>query len=143
MIKTDQLAIIATKRAAGTPNRLIAKELGVSESTISRRARLAEIKPLIDQAKQKMIGEYLPESVENVGYAIKSFRTLKAGEDNQLRYLGYRASEKMLENIGILGTPSVQFNTMINQNSISIHPVIKDILSNQDIDIIDIDQEKD
>lgn len=143
MIDNVSLTTIAAKHAAGIPNRLIAEELGVSEATISRRTRTEEIKPYIEAAKKKLLTEYLPKSVDNIGHAIDKFKQLKAGEDNQLRYFGYRASEKMLENIGILGTPSVQFNTMINAQSTHIHPIIKEILAGQDVDVIDIDIEND
>lgn len=139
MTEIERIPIIASGIASGLSQEVIAKSIDVSPSTVSRRARQPEVRALIEQAKQKMIGEYLPRSVENIGHAINRFQELKPGEDNQLRYLGYRASEKMLENIGILGTPSVQFNTMISAGITILHPMIKELLHSGSEDIIDLE----
>jgi transcriptional regulator with XRE-family HTH domain len=141
MNELERIPIIASGLAAGLTQEVIAGQIGMSRATVSRRSNKDDVKALVEQAKDKMMKEYLPKSVENIGYAINKFQELKPAEDNQLRYLGYRASEKMLENIGILGTPSPGFQILINQTNQIVSPIVQAMLDKHNGDVIDVDAE--
>jgi hypothetical protein len=126
-------AQIASRVAAGLNQTTIAKQLDVTQPTISRSVNLDSTKKLIEAARNDLFTKYLPLAVNNVGQVMQDFynpETKEYCKDGQVRYFGFRASEKMLEAIGVMGsnTPNTVVQNFFTQTNTLISPVVGELL---------------
>ena len=102
----------------------------------------AEFQALIDTHRDRLINSYLPAASKNFDVALKSFqdpptitKVTRSGElaevpDEQMRYFGFKASERVLESVGLLTShaPAILIQQVFNQQQIHVHPVISRLL---------------
>ena len=135
---------IAEQLAIGDSTRNIAKNTGVSQSTVSRLGRDPEIRKLVDEIRESHFKDNLQRAKDNFTHFIKECTTT---ENNSIRFLGYKASERTLESAGVLNSPyqSVFIANIYNDHSTTlISPVIKQLLEqqNQTIEALAVDYEE-
>jgi len=130
-LKHDATLKIAERLAAGDTCRNIAKDCNTSPATVSRRANDPAIKQLIDKIREEHYQDNLQRAKDNFTHFIKNCTTT---DNNNIRYLGFKASELTLQSAGVLTSPnpSVYVQNIYNDHSTTIiSPVIKELLQNQ------------
>ena len=130
-MKHDETLRIAERLAAGDTCRNIAKDCNTSPATVSRRANDPAIKQLIDQIREEHYKDNLQQAKDNFSHFIKNCTTT---DNNNIRYLGFKASELTLQSAGVLTSPnpSIYVQNIYNDHSTTIiSPVIKELLQNQ------------
>ena len=130
-MKHDATLKIAERLATGDTCRNIAKDCNTSPATVSRRANDPAIKQLIDQIREEHYKDNLQQAKDNFSHFIKNCTTT---DNNNIRYLGFKASELTLQSAGVLTSPnpSVYVQNIYNDHSTTIiSPVIKELLQNQ------------
>ncbi len=93
-----------------------AGDIGVSDSTATRRLQKPQMKALVERLHTELIDSSLAQSRDNIRHAINVYRTTPK-DDPQLREHGWKASNKMLESVGIFPshTPSVLIQNIFNE----------------------------
>ena len=142
--------IVAQLATAAIPNITIAEQIGVHPATVGRMLQKDAIKTIIEREQAKFIS-LLPDATNNVKQVVQDFYdpiTKTYHPDNQVRYFGFRASEKILESVGILGStaPSTNIVNIFNQqNNLTLSPIIQSLLTsyNNDAEVIDADPTED
>lgn len=99
----------------GVQQKEIAKTVGMTQSGVSRRLSKAELVEYVDKAKERLMTRSLGHSVDNLNYAVESYR--KKGSDTQLREHGWKTSVRIAEAAGVL--PSAQTINIVGNVSIS------------------------
>jgi len=130
-LKHDATLKIAERLAAGDTCRNIAKECNTSPATVSRRANDPAIKQLIDKIREEHYQDNLQRAKDNFTHFIKNCTTTR---NNNIRYLGFKASELTLQSAGVLTSPnpSIYVQNIYNDHSTTIiSPVIKELLQSQ------------
>ena len=125
--------------AAGQGQASVAKELGVSQPTVSRFARRKDIKPLIEEAATILVQEGLGPAVEVVLDTL--YESLEQGvvdDDHKrmknllfLRKLGLQVSENILRSVGVFPThaPAPVIQKIVGGEGDQILlPVVREIL---------------
>ena len=119
---TPQDIQLAEQRAEGLPLHEIARQNGFHESTASRKLQKPEIKALVERIQAELIKTSIPQAAENIRHAVEQYKPQAAlptnQRDSQLREHGFKASQRLLESVGILPshTPSVLIQQIFNQN---------------------------
>lgn len=141
--KLDNPAIkdsLIKQLAVGTPQKEIAKQVGLDRSQISRFANRKDIKPFIEQEQLKLV-EVVPDAVENVKTLVKGMKDIPDGE-NKKRELSYKATSDVLKSVGLFTTP-IHSQTLVNiyndNRETIISPEVLDLLQARQGDVIDID----
>lgn len=116
----EQIATTAALTAAGIPHRQVAKQIGASPSAVMRAKQSA--RELIESIRDDLIHSTAATAADNIKHAVKAYKDKDS--DSQLRDHGYKASQKLLETIGILPshTPSVLIQQVIQGDQIQITP---------------------
>ena len=133
----EQIATTAALTAAGKPIREITGLVGSSKSAVHRAQQSA--REIIEQIRDDLIHSTAATAADNIKHAVKAYKDKDS--DSQLRDHGYKASQKLLETIGILPshTPSVLIQQVIQGDQIQITPElaasIRDGWSAQAIDV--------
>jgi len=130
-LKHDETLRIAERLATGDTCRNIAKDCNTSPATVSRRANDPAIKQLIDKIREEHYQDNLQRAKDNFTHFIKECTKT---DNNNIRYLGFKASELTLQSAGVLTSPnpSVYVQNIYNDHSTTIiSPVIKELLQNQ------------
>ena len=117
-------------RAAGANLNEIATQTQVSRQTIAKTLNKPRLQTLIETQRDKLLNDFLPTASNNIKHCLDSFRT-PGQKDKQLQYFGYKASEKVLEAVGIFTShsPSIMVQQIYNNQQIHVHPVIAGLLS--------------
>jgi hypothetical protein len=125
----QSLAKIVAMSAAGLPQQIIADDLGVARTTIGRTIDKNALQTKVNEVRDRLLNQFLPTAADNIAYCVNSFKETK---DKQIQYFGYKASEKVLESVGLFPShaPSVLIQQVFNQQSIHVHPVIQGLLDN-------------
>jgi hypothetical protein len=128
-------------RAAGATLDAIGDKVGLSHQTISRALSKPGLDKLIDAARNEIINDLLPKSIDNVKFCVNGMQT---STDKQFKYFGYDISKEILKSVGLLASPttSIQFQQIFNQQQVIINPVIQRLLQDHDA-IIDADFSED
>jgi hypothetical protein len=115
--------------AAGIPQALIADQIGVGQATISRSLDKDGLQTKVNAVRDRLLNQFLPTATDNIAHCLTNFKTT---DNKQLQYFGYKASEKVLESVGLFPShaPSVLIQQVFNQQSIHVHPVIQGLLDN-------------
>jgi IS30 family transposase len=124
---------LAELRAAGCTLQTIATKKGIDKSTVSRKLNREEVKAYIEEIHSQLLKNQLPKSVDNIKFAINRYQHIALQEKHKLKPTdltvlqhGYRASERMLESVGILPShiPVLQIlnesQTIINADVLNI-----------------------
>jgi len=98
-LKHDETLRIAERLATGDTCRNIAKDCNTSPATVSRRANDPAIKQLIDKIREEHYQDNLQRAKDNFTHFIKNCTTT---DNNNIRYLGFKASELTLQSAGVL-----------------------------------------
>ena len=141
--KLDHPAIkdnVIKQLAVGVPQNVIARQVGIDRSAVSRFKNREDIRPFIEQEQMKLL-EVVPDAVENVKELVKDMKGLDK-KDYKGRELSYKASADVLKSVGLLPTP-VQSQTLINifnaEAAACLSPEVLRILKKLDEDrVIDI-----
>jgi predicted XRE-type DNA-binding protein len=120
--------LITGQLAQGIPQREIAKEFGVSQQYVSVVNNKDEARDIINSAHQRLVTKTLSKAVDNLDYAVQSYRKTKS---KQLKDHGYKASEKVLESMGLLTShaQSIVHQTYIQQQTNVINPIINELIN--------------
>jgi len=130
-LKHDETLRIAERLATGDTCRNIARDCNTSPATVSRRANDPAIKQLIDKIREEHYQDNLQKAKDNFTHFIKECTKT---DNNNIRYLGFKASELTLQSAGVLTSPnpSVYVQNIYNDHSTTIiSPVIKELLQSQ------------
>jgi len=123
---------VVKKLAVGEKQTDVGKDVGLSQSQISRFANRQDIQAFIEKEQKKLL-EVVPDAVENVKGLVKEFKDIPKNE-NKRRELSYKANQDVLKSVGLLSTP-VQSQTFVNlyqqQNNTILSPVILKLLEAQ------------
>jgi hypothetical protein len=113
--------------AAGMIHQDIADATNLSRPTITKLLHKPELQEKINTVRDKLLNDLLPKACENVEFCVNGMQTT---DDKQFKYFGYRASEKIMESVGLLASPalSIQFQQIFNHQQIHLHPVISGLL---------------
>ena len=116
----EQIATAAALTAAGQSRRAVAAQLGTSSSSVQRAKQSA--REIIEQIRDDLIQTTATPAASNIKHAIQAYKAKDA--DTQLREHGFKASNRMLETIGIYPahTPSVLVQQIIQGNAVQITP---------------------
>ena len=119
-VTPEQIATTAALTAAGKPIREITGLVGSSKSAVHRAQQSA--REIIEQIRDDLIHSTAATAADNIKHAVKAYKDKDS--DSQLRDHGYKASQKLLETIGILPshTPSVLIQQVIQGDQIQITP---------------------
>lgn len=119
-VTPEQIATTAALTAAGQSRRDVAGRLGVGKSSVQRATQSA--REIIEAIRDDLIHTTAKTAADNIRHAIKAYKD--KASDSQLRDHGYKASQKLLETIGILPshTPSVLIQQVIQGDQIQITP---------------------
>lgn len=110
---TPQDMIIAEARANGLSLSEIERTTGVNDATAGRHLQKPDVKAQIERIQAKVMEEAAESSADNIIHAITSYKAKDIKNDPQLREHGYKASNRMLEVMGIF--PSHTPSTFIQQ----------------------------
>ena len=130
---TPQDIQLAEQRAAGQTLENIGNLNNLPLTTTHRRLQRPEVKALIERIQAELIETSVPIAADNIKHAVEKYKepattitvTDKKGNtkelpyvDEQLREHGFKASQRLLESVGILPshTPSVLIQQIFNQN---------------------------
>jgi predicted XRE-type DNA-binding protein len=102
---------IAKAIAGGQSQGEIAKDLGVSQPTISHLVNKGDVKALIEAETLKLL-DAVPQAVENLKALVNEMPDIPKKETKR-RELAYKASTEVLKTAGLLPTP-IQSQTLIN-----------------------------
>ena len=119
---------VVKQLAVRTSQTVIAEQVGLSQSSISRFANKEDVRTFIEQEQFKLV-EVVPDAVENVKSLVKEMKKIPKKE-NKRRELSYKASTDVLKSVGLLPTP-VQSQTLVNiyqDNKQLITPLIRKLL---------------
>ncbi len=128
---TDQQAEIIKQSAQNIPIRTIGENVGLHNSTISKIQHQPDIKARIEAIHNQVINEAVQESADNIIHAVKSYRNKTIKKDPQLREHGFKASNIVLQAIGILPShaPSPMIINIMQAGNTYISPVVTEMLS--------------
>ena len=121
---TPQDIAIAVARVNGATLRDIEPIVGLDHSNVGRKLNTEQIKSLIDQLNHNLINTSLQTATENIQLAIDQYKPQAQAKpkdrDSQLREHGFKASQRILEAVGILPShaPSVMIQNIYNGNTI-------------------------
>jgi hypothetical protein len=127
--------------AAGEKQTVIAKKLGVSQPSISKFARRADIKPLIEKAAAILIQKGLAPAVDLVLDTL--YKSLEQGELDDdynrmknlllLRKLGLQVSENILRSVGVFPThaPAPVIQSIASRSEQILSPAVREFLITQ------------
>ena len=99
---TPQDLAIATAQANGASSRIIAPLVGLHQSNVVRHEQRPDVKAQVDRIQAKVMAEAAEQSADNIIYAITKYKSKGIKDDPQLREHGFKASNTMLQAIGIL-----------------------------------------
>lgn len=90
--------------AANIPNTHIAAQVGCSHQYIAKIKSKPEIKALVEQCQAEAIAKTAKAATDNLVHLITSYRNNPCETEQQRieKSHGYKATERMAENIGIL-----------------------------------------
>ncbi len=111
-IKND----VVKKLAVGEPQTSIAEQVGVDQSTISRFAKKGEIRQLIEEKREKLVKEVLPDAFQNVKSLVKGMKDVPEIDIKKLE-LCYKATKDTLKATGLFPSPQFAHN-IYNDNRI-------------------------
>ena len=94
--------------AVGEPQTIIAEQVGVNQSTISRFANKDEAQILIEEEQLKLI-EVLPDAVQNVKDLVEEMKDIPK-DDIKRRELSYKASKDVLKATNVFPSPQYAHN---------------------------------
>jgi hypothetical protein len=116
-------------RAAGATLQNIADTTNTSPQTAMRLLEKEGIQKQVEAVRDRLLNQFLPIATDNISHCLTNFKTT---DNKQLQYFGYKASEKVLESVGLFPShaPSVLIQQVFNQQSIHVHPVIQGLLDN-------------
>ena len=119
---TPQDIQLAEQRAAGQTLENIGNLNNLPLTTTHRRLQRPEVKALIERIQAELIETSVPIAADNIRHAVEQYKPqadLPSDQrDSQLREHGFKASQRLLESVGILPshTPSVLIQQIFNQN---------------------------
>ncbi len=137
MGKLDSLHIkdnVVKKLAVGETQTIIAEQVGVDQSTISRFANKDEIKSRLEKEQLKL-AEVAHDAVQNVKDLIKEMPTIPK-DDIKRRELSYKASKDTLKAVGLYPTPQYAhsltniYNDNRQQNACILSPNVMEMFAN-------------
>ena len=96
---------------------------GINDSTVARRLAKHEVQEYIDKIKDDLISRSLPKAAANIDKAIQAYSDKDS--DAQLREHGFKASQRVLESVGILPSHSPQINIT---GDVQVTPIIAQII---------------
>lgn len=135
-IITEQDIRIAEQRAAGATLQQLATTNGFADrSGPFKRLQHPEIKAMVEAIQADLIATSIPQAADNIRHAVDQYRPQAAlpadQRDTQLREHGFKASQRLLESIGILPThtQSIVFQQLIQGNQITLGADITQVLS--------------
>ena len=116
--------------ALGKSQGSIAKEVGVSQSQVSRFASRDDIKPFLEKEFMRLV-ELAPDALDNVEEVIKDKIKNIPKNNIKRRKFVLDTSTEALKAIGIMPAPvQSQVITNIYQKSLFISPAMQEILNN-------------
>ena len=123
--------------AVGEPQTIIAGQVGVDQSTISRFANEKEARVAIEEEKLKL-AEVIPDAVQNVKDLVEEMKGIPK-DDIKRRELSYKASKDVLKATNVFPSPQFAhniFNDNRKQTQI-ISPNVLTLLSDHFKSLID------
>jgi IS30 family transposase len=128
----SKLNILIEQAAHGVSGNQIAKQIGVSPSTVSLTLNKTWIKDRVESIQAQVAEQSYAEAADNMVYAIKAYQHLDKDDDPQLREHGMKCSIEIARAIGILpsstgGSPVVL--NILNQSNITLSPAVEKLLS--------------
>jgi hypothetical protein len=141
-VTPEQIATTAALTAAGQSRRDVAGRLGVGKSSVQRATQSA--REIIEAIRDDLIHTTAKTAADNIRHAIKAYKD--KASDTQLREHGFKASNRMLETIGIYPAhaPSVLVQQIIQGNAVQITPElaqsIRDGWGDAGRQVIDVDR---
>jgi predicted transcriptional regulator len=120
---------VVKELAVGKSQNVIAKDVGLNQSSVSRFANRDDIRALIEQEQAKLL-DCVPDAVQNVKDLVREMRDIPK-KDTKRRELSYKASKDVLKSVGLLPTP-IQSQTFVNlyqDNKTVISPFIQELLN--------------
>jgi predicted transcriptional regulator len=116
--------------ALGKSQGSIAKEVGVSQSQVSRFASRDDIKPFLEKEFMRLV-ELVPDALDNVEEVIKDKIENIPKNNIKRRKFVLDTSTDALKAVGIMPTPvQSQVITNIYQKNLFITPAMQEILNN-------------
>jgi len=134
---------MAELRAAGESLEKIGKATGVPLTTTARRLGRPEMRAVVEAIQAELIAETVPQAADNIRHAVMSYK--EKDSDAQLRDHGYKASQRVLEAVGVLAshTPSVLVQQIYNaadaETSQDLHDISAFLRARYE-DVIDVDK---
>ena len=130
MLTSSQDRMIAVKRANGLSTRAIEKETGINYVTVSHHIKKPDVKALIQQINDRVMTEAANQAADNIIHAVTSYQRKEVKKDPQLREHGFKASNSLLQAIGILPShaQSQLYVTIMAQSTTYINPQVVQIL---------------
>lgn len=109
-------------RAGGTPPSEIASHMNCHESTIYRLLSKDEVKAIIERESQALL-QIVPKARRNIEKMVEKFDSIT---DPSMKKLAFRATERVLESVGILnGSTSFNIQHLImNQQNNVVDPTV-------------------
>ena len=110
----------------------IANQLGVTPGRISQIKSKPEIKALVEQCQAEAIAKTAKAATDNLIHLITNYKSNKCETEQQRieKSHGYKATERMAENIGILPahTQSVYIQQIFNESKTVIDADVLNII---------------
>ncbi len=135
MSKLNKLPVkneVIHQLAVGESQNSIAGQSGVDQSTISRFAKKDEIRQLIEEKREKLVKEVLPDAFQNVKSLVKGMKDVPENDIKKLE-LCYKATRDTLKATGLFPSPQFAHN-IYNDNRIqtqnNISPIIIKLIGN-------------
>ncbi len=127
---TDQTAEIIKQSAQNIPVRTIGKNIGVHYSTVNEIQHQPDIKARIEAIHNRVINEAVEASADNIIHAVRSYKSKTIKKDPQLRDHGFKASNIVLQAIGILPShaPSPMIINIMQAGNTYISPIVTELL---------------
>ena len=130
---------VVTSLAVGKSQSRIAKDIGISQSQVSRFAKREDIQAFIEEEQKKLL-EVVPDSVENIKGLVREMKDIPKNEYKR-RELSYRASRDVLKSVGLFPSP-VQSQTLVNiyskKTSFLTNPAVQKFLDDHDRQIYEL-----
>ena len=111
-VKTE----VVKRLAVGETQTSIAEQFGVDQSQVSRFASKGEIRQLIEEKREKLVKEVLPDAFQNVKSLVEGMKGVPEIDIKKLE-LCYKATKDTLKATGLFPSPQFAHN-IYNDNRI-------------------------
>lgn len=145
MLTPKDLAIAEATAQGATTRDIEHAGIGLDHSNVARHLQRPDVKAQVDRIQAKVMAEAADQSADNIIYAIQSYKSKDIKDDPQLREHGFKASNTMLQAIGILPShaQSMLYVNIINQTNVQIGQELSELgrflaAKRQEAEVIDV-----